>query len=39
MRISLKKKKLKSGKYSLYLEYYKGLYIDPNGTKKQNQFS
>jgi integrase len=37
MKISLKKKKLKSGKYSLYLEFYKGSYIDSNGTKKHKR--
>ena len=37
MKISLKKKKLKSGKESLYLEYYKGSHIDSNGIKKHNR--
>ena len=37
MKISLKKKKLSSGKLSLYIEYYKGSYIDTNGTKKHNR--
>lgn len=37
MKISLKKKKLKSGKLSLYLEFYKGSYIDSNGVKKHNR--
>ena len=37
MKISLKQKKLKSGKFSLYLEFYKGSYIDSNGTKKHNR--
>lgn len=37
MKISLKKKKLASGKFSLYIEYYKGSYIDNNGTKKHNR--
>ncbi len=30
MKISLKQKKLKSNKISLYLEYYKGSYKDEN---------
>ncbi len=34
MRITLKKKKLKTRKYSLYIEYYKYLGIDNNGTQK-----
>lgn len=34
MKISLKQKKLKSGKFSLYLEFYKGSHIDSNGVKK-----
>jgi len=37
MKISLKKKKLSSGKLSLYIEYYKGSYIDNNGKKKHNR--
>ena len=37
MKISLKKKKLKNGKYSLYLEFYKGSYVDSNGIKKYNR--
>lgn len=37
MKISLKKKKLSSGKLSLYIEYYKGSYIDTNGKKKHNR--
>jgi integrase len=37
MKISLKEKKLKSGKFSLYLEFYKGSYLDTNGTKKHNR--
>lgn len=37
MKISLKQKKLKSGKYSLYIEYYKGSYIDENGKEKHNR--
>lgn len=34
MKIQLKKKKLQSGKYSLYIEYYKGSEKDENGTTK-----
>jgi len=37
MKISLKKKKLKNGKYSLYLEFYNGSYIDNKGVKKHNR--
>ncbi len=37
MKISLKKKKLASGKLSLYIEYYKGSHIDNNGIKKHNR--
>ena len=37
MKISLKKKKLTSGKLSLYIEYYKGSHIDNNGVKKHNR--
>lgn len=37
MKISLKQKKLKSGKLSLYLEFYKGSYVDSNGVKKHNR--
>ncbi|MFK7002038.1 site-specific integrase [Flavobacterium oreochromis] len=33
MKISLKKKKLKNEKYSLYLEYYKGSQIDKDGKR------
>lgn len=33
MKISLKQKKLTSGKLSLYIEYYKGSTIDRNGKK------
>lgn len=33
MNITLKKKKLKNGKFSLYLEYYKGSTIDTNGKR------
>lgn len=37
MKISLKKKKLKTGKYSLYIEYYKGANIDKEGKTKHNR--
>lgn len=37
MKISLKKKKLNTGKYSLFIEYYKGTYIDENGKSKHNR--
>jgi len=37
MKINLKKKKLKTGKYSLYIEYYKGANIDANGKTKHNR--
>jgi hypothetical protein len=37
MKISLKKKKLKSGKFSLYLEFYKGSSISGNGTRQHNR--
>ena len=37
MKISLKKKKLASGKLSLYIEYYKGSHIDNNGKKIHNR--
>lgn len=37
MKIQLKKKKLASGKYSLYLEYYKGFHIDENGKTKHHR--
>ncbi|SFJ61522.1 site-specific integrase [Olleya namhaensis] len=37
MKISLKQKKLKSGKFSLYLEFYNGSIIDSNGVKKHNR--
>ncbi len=37
MKISLKKKKLKNGKQSLYLESYNGSYINNNGVKKHNR--
>ena len=37
MKISLKKKKLKSDKLSLYLEFYNGSYIDGNGVKKHKR--
>jgi|GEM_PF-1209430 len=37
MKINLKKKKLKSGKFSLYIEYYNGSSIDQNGLQKHNR--
>jgi len=37
MKISLKKKKLANGKFSLYLEYYNGSYINNDGIKKHNR--
>ncbi len=37
MKISLKKKKLASGKISLYIEYYKGTVIDRNGKMIHNR--
>jgi integrase len=33
MNITLKKKKLQNGKFSLYLEYYKGSTVDANGKR------
>ncbi|CAM3108797.1 tyrosine-type recombinase/integrase [Flavobacterium frigoris] len=33
MKITLKKKKLQNGKFSLYLEYYKGSTVDANGKR------
>lgn len=37
MKISLKQKKLKSGLKSLYIEYYKGSFINNEGKKKHNR--
>ena len=37
MKITLKKKKLNTGKYSLFIEYYKGTIIDKNGKSKHNR--
>lgn len=37
MKISLKKKKLKDNRQSLYLEYYNGSYINNEGVKKHNR--
>ena len=37
MKITLKKKKLNTGKYSLFIEYYKGTIIDENGKTKHNR--
>lgn len=37
MKIKLRKKKLSSGKLSLYIEYYKGYHIDRNGKTKHHR--
>ncbi|MFH4968295.1 site-specific integrase [Gaetbulibacter sp. M240] len=37
MKISLKQKKLKNGLVSLYLEFYKGSYVDKNGKRKHQR--
>jgi integrase len=37
MKITLKKKKLNTGKYSLFIEYYKGTILDENGKTKHNR--
>lgn len=37
MKITLKKKKLTTGKYSLFIEYYKGTIVDENGKSKHNR--
>ena len=37
MKISLKKKKISKGRFSLFIEYYKGHYIDKNGINKYNR--
>jgi len=37
MKVTLKQKKLASGKMSLYIEYYKGSYKDENGKEKHNR--
>lgn len=37
MKISLKKKKLNTGKYSLFIEYYKGTITDKDGKVKHNR--
>ncbi len=37
MKIKLKKKKLASGKYSLYIEYYKGTIQDEDGKQTHNR--
>lgn len=37
MKITLKKKKLSTGKYSLFIEYYKGTIIGENGKSKHNR--
>ncbi|MGV7105808.1 tyrosine-type recombinase/integrase [Flavobacterium sp. U410] len=37
MQISLKRKKLKNDKYSLYIEYYKGSQLDKDGKRIHNR--
>ena len=37
MKIKLRKKKLATGKYSLYIEYYKGKILDEYGNSKNNR--
>ncbi|QTD37654.1 hypothetical protein JL193_16555 [Polaribacter batillariae] len=37
MKVALKKKKLSTGKYSLFIEYYKGTILDENGKTKHNR--
>jgi len=37
MKINLRKKKLTTGKYSLYIDYYKGKIIDQDGKSKNNR--
>jgi hypothetical protein len=37
MKISLKKKALKTGRSSLYLEFYDGYSIDEKGVKKHHR--
>ena len=37
MKINLRKKKLATGKYSLYIDYYKGKILDKNGKSKNNR--
>ncbi len=37
MKINLRKKKLATGKYSLYLDYYKGSALDKNGKQIQKR--
>ncbi|WP_141879197.1 site-specific integrase [Gramella sp. Hel_I_59] len=37
MKINLRKKKLATGKYSLYIDYYKGKILDENGKSKNNR--
>ena len=37
MKINLRKKKLTTGKYSLYIDYYKGKITDENGKTKNNR--
>lgn len=37
MKINLKSKKIKNGKLSLFIEFYKGHYIDKNGVNKYDR--
>lgn len=37
MKISLKKRKIKNDRISLFIEYYNGYHIDNNGKKKHNR--
>lgn len=37
MKINLRKKRLTTGKYSLYIDYYKGKITDENGKSKNNR--
>ena len=37
MKISLRSKKIKNGKISLFIEFYKGHYIDKNGVNKYDR--
>tara|TARA_R110002167_G_scaffold91462_7_gene246175 strand:- start:193 stop:1326 length:1134 start_codon:yes stop_codon:yes gene_type:complete len=37
MKISLRTKKIKNGKFSLFIEFYKGHYIDKNGINKYDR--
>lgn len=37
MKISLKSKRISKGRLSLFIEFYKGHYIDKNGVNKYNR--